>query len=48
MLARHEVWKLDRLARSVPQPLETVTGLEGCNIGFHTPTESLDMTTPPG
>lgn len=42
------VWKLDRLARSLKQLLETVEHLNGNGIGFRSITESIDTTTPAG
>ena len=42
------VWKLDRLARSVRQLIETVEGLEARGIGFRSLTENIDTTTPGG
>lgn len=42
------VWKLDRLARSLKQLIETVEGLEGQGIGFRSLTEAIDTTTPGG
>lgn len=39
------VWKLDRLARSLRQLIETVEGLEDRGIGFRSLTESIDTTT---
>jgi DNA invertase Pin-like site-specific DNA recombinase len=42
------VWKLDRLARSLKQLLETVEGLEVQEIGFRSLTEAIDTTTPGG
>ena len=42
------VWKLDRLARSLRQLLETVELLEGRGIGLRSLTESIDTTTPGG
>ena len=42
------VWKLDRLARSMKQLVETVEGLEGRGIGFRSLTEAIDTTTPGG
>ena len=42
------VWKLDRLARSLPQLIETVATLEDQGIGFHSLTEAIDTTTAGG
>lgn len=42
------VWKLDRLARSVKQLVETVEDLEGRGIGFRSLTEAIDTTTAGG
>lgn len=42
------VWKLDRLARSMKQLIETVEGLEAEKIGFRSLTEAIDTTTPGG
>ena len=42
------VWKLDRLARSLKQLIETVEGLEARGVGFRSLTESIDTTTPGG
>jgi DNA invertase Pin-like site-specific DNA recombinase len=42
------VWKLDRLARSVKQLIETVEALEARGIGFKSLTESIDTTTSGG
>lgn len=42
------VWKLDRLARSLKQLIETVEGLEEKQIGFRTLTEAIDATTSGG
>src|SRR5271155_1024945 len=40
------VWKLDRLARSMKQLIETIENLRLRNIGFRSLTESIDTTTP--
>ena len=42
------VWKLDRLARSMKQLIETVEGLEAHGIGFRSLTEAIDTTTSGG
>jgi DNA invertase Pin-like site-specific DNA recombinase len=42
------VWKLDRLARSVRQLIETVEGLEARGVGFRSLTENIDTTSPGG
>jgi DNA invertase Pin-like site-specific DNA recombinase len=42
------VWKLDRLARSLKQLIETVELLEQRGIGFRSLTESIDTTTSGG
>ncbi|MCK0199068.1 recombinase family protein [Ancylobacter sp. 6x-1] len=42
------VWKLDRLARSLPQLIETVAALEDQGIGFRSMTEAIDTTTAGG
>lgn len=39
------VWKLDRLARSLRQLIETVEGLEERGVGFRSLTENIDTTT---
>lgn len=42
------VWKLDRLARSLKQLIETVEALEGRGVGFRSLTENIDTTTAGG
>lgn len=42
------VWKLDRLARSLKQLIETVAMLEARGIGLRSLTESIDTTTAGG
>lgn len=42
------VWKLDRLARSMKQLIETIEGLEVRQIGFMSLTENIDTTTSSG
>jgi len=42
------VWKLDRLARSMKQLIETVESLRVRGIGFRSLTEALDTTTAQG
>lgn len=42
------VWKLDRLARSVKQLIETVEGLEARGVGFRSMTENIDTTSSGG
>ena len=42
------VWKLDRLARSVQQLIETVQTLQTSGIELRSLTESIDTTTPGG
>lgn len=42
------VWKLDRLARSLKQLIETVESLEGRGIAFKSLTEAIDTSTAGG
>ena len=42
------VWRLDRLARSLKQLIETVEDMEARGIGFKSVTEKLDTTTAGG
>jgi len=42
------VWKLDRLARSLGQLIQTVESLEERRVGFRSLTESIDTTSPGG
>jgi DNA invertase Pin-like site-specific DNA recombinase len=42
------VWRLDRLARSIKQLIETVEGLEARKGGFRSLTEAIDTTTTGG
>ncbi len=42
------VWKMDRLARSLKQLIQTIEDLEARNIGFVSITEAMDTTTPGG
>jgi len=41
-------WKLDRLARSLPHLIETVSLLEKSGAGLRSLTEAIDTTTPGG
>lgn len=42
------VWKLDRLGRSLPHLIQTVTDLEQRGVGLRSLTEQMDTTTPGG
>jgi DNA invertase Pin-like site-specific DNA recombinase len=42
------VWKLDRLARSIKQLIETVEDLGNRGIGFRSMSEAIDTTTSGG
>lgn len=42
------VWRLDRLGRSTPHLIQTVTDLGECGIGFRSLTEAIDTTTSAG
>ena len=42
------VWKLDRLGRSLPHLLTTVTDLKSRGVGFRSLTEAMDTQTPHG
>jgi DNA invertase Pin-like site-specific DNA recombinase len=42
------VWKFDRLGRSLPHLIETVTALQVRSVGLRSLTENIDTTTPGG
>ncbi len=42
------VWRLDRLGRSLPHLIDTVTGLAERGVGFWSVTEAVDTTTAGG
>jgi len=42
------VWRLDRLGRSLPHLIETVTGLEQRGVAFRSLTEAIDTSTAGG
>lgn len=42
------VWKLDRLARSIRQLIDTIDALDGAGCGFRSLTEAIDTTSPTG
>src|ERR687892_1148996 len=42
------VWRLDRLGRSLPHLIATMTALEERGIGFKSLTENIDTTTTSG
>jgi DNA invertase Pin-like site-specific DNA recombinase len=42
------VWRLDRLGRSLPHLIATMSDLEGRGIGFKSLTENIDTTTSGG
>ncbi len=42
------VWRLDRLGRSLPHLIDTVTGLRERGVGFRSVTEAVDTTTAGG
>src|SRR5512132_3639156 len=39
------VWRLDRLGRSLPHLIETITGLNNRGVGFKSITEAIDTTS---
>jgi DNA invertase Pin-like site-specific DNA recombinase len=43
-----EVWRLDRLGRSLRHLIDTITGLEAQGIGFRSLQENIDTTTSSG
>lgn len=42
------VWRLDRLGRSLPNLIETISALEERGVGFRSLTENIDTTTSGG
>jgi putative DNA-invertase from lambdoid prophage Rac len=42
------VWRLDRWGRSVADPMATLREMTELGVGFVSPTEALDLTTPTG
>lgn len=42
------VWKLDRLGRSLPNPIETLAALGEREIGFRSLSEAIDTGSPGG
>jgi len=42
------VWRLDRLGRSLPHLIDTISALEARGVGFRSLTEAIDTTTPGG